>query len=42
MSLTDAQLAAAFFALPFLTLTVIWLTAAAAFTVFCDEPFDQE
>ena len=37
MSLTDAQLAAAFFAMPFLTLTVIWLAAAAAFAVFDPE-----
>lgn len=32
--LNDAQTAAAFFAAPFLLLTIIWLAAAAAFAVF--------
>lgn len=32
--LSEAQMACVWFAMPFLTLTVIWLAAAAAFAVF--------
>lgn len=36
-SLTEAQQAAAWFAMPFLTLTFIWLSATTAFAIFDDE-----
>jgi hypothetical protein len=42
MSLTDAQMACAFFAMPFLTLTFVWLAAAAAYSVFCGGTYDEE